>query len=48
MTYEEIAEIVECPLGTVRSRLHRARNMLASKLMAYAKIRGYNTEQYEQ
>lgn len=48
MTYEEISEILECPIGTVRSRLHRARNILASKLIKYAKNRGYDTQQYEQ
>lgn len=48
MTYDEISEILECPIGTVRSRLHRARNILASKLIKYAKNRGYDTQQYEQ
>lgn len=47
MTYEEIAEIIECPIGTVRSRLHRARKMLASQLLAYAKQRGYDTTDFE-
>jgi RNA polymerase sigma-70 factor (ECF subfamily) len=32
-TYEEAAAIVECAIGTVRSRLHRARTMLTRKLM---------------
>src|SRR5262249_37345290 len=32
LTYEEIAEILELPLGTVRSRLHRARLDLKEKL----------------
>ena len=32
MSYEEIAEIVEVPLGTVRSRIHRARLELRAKL----------------
>jgi RNA polymerase sigma factor (sigma-70 family) len=40
-TYEEIAKIVDIPIGTVRSRLHRARNMLKDKLKAYAESRGY-------
>lgn len=42
-TYEEIAEFVDCPIGTVRSRLHRARKMLASRLYEYARQRGYGT-----
>lgn len=41
LTYEEIAEFVDCPIGTVRSRLHRARKMLAVKLHDYAKRKGY-------
>lgn len=35
-SYEEIAQITEIPLGTVRSRLHRARNLLKEKLKTYA------------
>ena len=34
MTYEEAAEVLACPVGTVRSRLHRGRQMLAEKLSA--------------
>jgi len=41
LTYEEIAEFVECPVGTVRSRLHRGRKLLYSKLFEYAKKRGF-------
>ncbi len=40
-TYEEIAKIVGIPIGTVRSRLHRARNMLKDKLQSYAQSLGY-------
>jgi RNA polymerase sigma-70 factor (ECF subfamily) len=32
-TYEEAAVVMECPVGTVRSRLHRARVLLTRKLM---------------
>lgn len=32
MPYEQIAEICDCPVGTVRSRLHRARLELRGKL----------------
>jgi len=31
-SYEEAARLLECPVGTVRSRLHRARGLLAAKL----------------
>ncbi|WP_236975376.1 sigma-70 family RNA polymerase sigma factor [Membranihabitans maritimus] len=40
-TYEEISKIIDVPIGTVRSRLHRARNMLKEKLSNYAKSLGY-------
>lgn len=42
-TYEEIADFVECPIGTVRSRLHRGRKMLRARLFEYARRRGYVT-----
>jgi RNA polymerase sigma-70 factor (ECF subfamily) len=32
MSYEEAASALNCPVGTVRSRLHRARALLAEKL----------------
>ena len=40
--YEEMAKILDIPIGTVRSRLHRARNLLKEKLSEYAKSMGYN------
>ncbi len=40
-SYDEIAEFLLCPVGTVRSRLHRARKLLQQKLYSYAKQRGY-------
>ena len=43
-TYEEIAKIIDIPIGTVRSRLHRARNMLREMLMDYAMKMGYEIE----
>ncbi|MCR9287307.1 MAG: sigma-70 family RNA polymerase sigma factor [Bacteroidetes bacterium] len=39
--YEEISKIIDIPIGTVRSRLHRARNMLKEKLTAYAATLGF-------
>jgi len=41
-SYEEIAKIVDIPIGTVRSRLHRARNLLKENLRQYAMKMGYN------
>lgn len=41
LTYEEIAEFVDCPVGTVRSRLHRGRRLLRVRLFDYARQRGY-------
>ena len=40
-TYQEIAEILEIPIGTVRSRLSRARKKLQKQLENYAKRKGY-------
>jgi len=40
MTYEEIAEFIERPIGTVRSRLHRGRKLLQTKLFEYARKQG--------
>jgi RNA polymerase sigma factor (sigma-70 family) len=41
-TYEEISKILEIPIGTVRSRLFRARNMLKEMLKVYAAQLGYD------
>jgi RNA polymerase sigma factor (sigma-70 family) len=46
-TYEEMAKILDIPIGTVRSRLHRARNLLKDKLRSYAQNMGYNTDEEE-
>ncbi len=39
--YDEIARYVGCPVGTVRSRLHRGRSMLAEALKSYGQTQGY-------
>jgi RNA polymerase sigma factor (sigma-70 family) len=47
-TYEEMAKILDIPIGTVRSRLHRARNLLKDQLKEYAQSMGYNTDEEEE
>lgn len=42
--YDEIAKIIDVPIGTVRSRLHRARNLLKEKLKSYAQQKGFNVD----
>ncbi len=43
--YQEIAEIADLQLGTVKSRLHRGRKLLQKKLMDYAIKNGYAKEE---
>ena len=40
MSYEEIAETIECQVGTVMSRLHHARKNLQTALKPYLKASG--------
>jgi RNA polymerase sigma-70 factor (ECF subfamily) len=39
-SYQEIAEIIDCPVGTVRSRLHRSRKTLQKLLWRFAEEQG--------
>lgn len=41
LSYKEIAGIIDVPIGTVMSRLHRGRKMLQKRLSKYAKENGY-------
>ena len=41
LSYKEIAEIMECPVGTVMSRLFRGRKLLAAALREFAVSEGY-------
>jgi len=41
MSYEEVARILSVPIGTVKSRLFRARRLLQAKLYDYAVGMGY-------
>jgi RNA polymerase sigma-70 factor (ECF subfamily) len=40
-SYEEAASAMNCAVGTVRSRLHRARKLLYLALIDYARAHGY-------
>ena len=44
LTYEEAAAVLDCPIGTVRSRLFRARKLLFAALYDYARQAGYLKE----
>jgi RNA polymerase sigma-70 factor (ECF subfamily) len=40
MSYRELAEILDCPIGTIMSRLHRGRKILERELWECARRRG--------
>ena len=40
-SYKEIAELLQIPIGTVMSRLHRGRKILQSSLIKFAQDKGY-------
>ena len=41
LSYKEIADVMDCPIGTVMSRLHRGRSLLKKRLQNYAVQHGY-------
>lgn len=43
-SYEEIAQIMDCSIGTVRSRIHRGRKALRQNLEEYGKARNWLPE----
>ena len=43
-SYKEIAEMLDLPIGTVMSRLHRGRKSMQKRLYEYAKERGLFVE----
>lgn len=43
LSYQDIAEIMETPVGTVMSRLYRGRRLLRQKLAEYGAAQGYDT-----
>jgi RNA polymerase sigma-70 factor (ECF subfamily) len=40
LSYKEIADIMNCPIGTVMSRLHRGRRLLKGRLYEHARAMG--------
>lgn len=41
LSYDEISRVLNCPVGTVRSRIHRGRQILQKKLYELGREKGY-------
>jgi RNA polymerase sigma-70 factor, ECF subfamily len=41
LSYKEIADVLDIPIGTVMSRLHRARQKLSAQLRDYVRQEGF-------
>lgn len=47
LSYREIAEVCQCPVGTVMSRLYRARQNMLHRLRDYARKRNLKSQRLE-
>ena len=45
LTYREVADVLDCPIGTVMSRLSRGRALLRRALGRFAREHGYVKEE---
>jgi len=48
LPYAEIAEVMDTPVGTVMSRLHRGKKLLRTLLQDYARQEGYDVSEKEE
>lgn len=47
LSYREIADVCDCAIGTVMSRLYRARQQVGQRLAGYARERGLRSERFD-
>jgi RNA polymerase sigma-70 factor (ECF subfamily) len=47
LSYKEIAIVCDCAMGTVMSRLYRARQMMGRQLLDYARRRGIHSVRFD-